>query len=315
MASTTMAKNTTETPEEKACKGSSGTIQNLDEEYQGHITGMHTIQENFAKYGMKPTKPSRAKSITLPEGLEDAVKDVLKGKTVTAGTFDKYLRKEHEMYGQNEPLKARKALAAAGIIKQLEGQGDNGTSTFVWLANGRWGMRRTSTTPTLGLPACMGAALRNMNQAENNHSHCNTISKRCELGCIDARRTEEEAAQTSLYVEQLVTHGELVAPTENRAAFTPTFFLFAIALMNFGGQREEKVKELAAIDSQCRLVLENQTKAITPFIAARIRTMKRASKLQNVLSKKLKGNALTLDEAKLLVDALNRSIPSGQRAS
>jgi hypothetical protein len=124
-----------ETPEEKAEKALQAKFKTWNEQYQGHINGMRTIEESFAAYGMKPTKPSRAKATTLSAGLEKAVKEALEGKTVTAGTFDKYLRKEHEMYGQNEPLKARKALIAAGVIKQLEGQGENNTSTFVWLAS------------------------------------------------------------------------------------------------------------------------------------------------------------------------------------
>ena len=128
-------KPTPETPEEKATKALQAQFKTWNEQYQGHINGMRTVEDNFARYGMKATKPSRAKAATLPEGIEAAVRDVLEGKTVTAGTFDKYLRKEHEMYGQNEPLKTRKALIVAGVIKQLEGQGDNGTSTFVWLAN------------------------------------------------------------------------------------------------------------------------------------------------------------------------------------
>ena len=119
--------------DEAAAKAVQEQFKTWNEQYQGHINGMRTIEEKFAGYGMKPTKPSRAKTAALPDGLEDAVKEALEGKTVTAGTFDRYLRKEHEMYGQNEPFKARKALIAAGVIKQLEGQGENNTSTFVWL--------------------------------------------------------------------------------------------------------------------------------------------------------------------------------------
>jgi len=120
--------------DDKAARALQAVFKAKNEEYAGHGAAMRVIEEFFAGYGMKPTKPSRAKTAALPDGLEDAVKKELGGKTVTAGTFDRYLRKEHEMYGQNEPLKARRALVAAGVIKQLEGQGENNTSTFVWLA-------------------------------------------------------------------------------------------------------------------------------------------------------------------------------------
>jgi len=124
-----------ETLEQKAARELQEKFLSWNTEYANAVAKMSQIEGYFAPYGMKPSKPSTAKIVSLPEGLEDAVKEVLEGKTVTAGTFDKYLRKTHEMYGSNEPLKARKALIAAGVIKQLNGQGDKGNSNYVHLAD------------------------------------------------------------------------------------------------------------------------------------------------------------------------------------
>lgn len=104
----------------------------LNTEYQKNANRNKAIEADLAKLGMKPAKPSRAKAATIPDGLEADVKEMLEGKTVTAGMFDVWLIKEQSIYLPNEHRAVRKALKDAGVIEDKPKA--KGQETYIWLA-------------------------------------------------------------------------------------------------------------------------------------------------------------------------------------
>ena len=107
-------------------------IATWSKEYLANALRNQFIENELKKFGLTPPKTPRTPASALPDGMEEAVRKLLTGKTVTAGDFEEWLAKMHGIYKVAEQRKVRLTLKKLGVVEEKPKA--KGQSTFVWLA-------------------------------------------------------------------------------------------------------------------------------------------------------------------------------------